>query len=420
MLLLFEDEGAALLRPPADLTPAHELVIGRETILERVRRLLRHDGEVASLVRPHLVPKAGDSEAPPLRGADEGVLAVNSRWVMGEGEARLALSLDAGEALAAPDGTVLCARLRAEEADSALSPERGGVSGVSEALHASAESVRVLEGAKLISYPWNLLRAALEALREPVSVEGSSRVPESVRVLGNPKMLSLGEGVEFEGPAVLDVRGGPIHISDGVTVGPHVSLSGPLHVGPRSAILPGAQVSNSYVGPVCKVGGELADSVVLGYSNKAHYGYVGHSYVGRWVNVGAGTATSDLKNTYGEIRKTVGGRRLGTGTIKLGSFVGDHAKTAIGAMLYTGLFAGAASHLHGFVLEDVPPFTIYAVTLGWGKVELGLESAIRTYERMAARRSVQPSEGEEQSMRLLFELTRKERDEAGVRRGRIR
>ncbi|HDI86497.1 MAG TPA: hypothetical protein ENF83_03730, partial [Candidatus Korarchaeota archaeon] len=172
MLLLFEDEGAALLRPPADLTPVHELVIGRETILERVRRLLRHDGEVASLVRPHLVPKARDSKAPPLRGADEGVLAVNSRWVMGAEEARLALLLDVGEALAAPDGTVLCARLRAEEAESTLSPERGWVSGVSEALHGSAESVRVLEGARLISYPWDLLRAALEALREPVSVEG--------------------------------------------------------------------------------------------------------------------------------------------------------------------------------------------------------------------------------------------------------
>ncbi len=420
MLLLFEDEGAALLRPPADLTPVHELVIGRETILQRVRRLLRYEGEVASLVRPHLVPKARDSEAPPLGGAEEEVLAVNSRWVIGEDEARLALSLDAGEALAAPNGAVLCARLRPREVDEVLPPGRGGVSGVSQALHASAERVRVLEGAELISHPWDLLHAALEALREPVRAEGSARVPDRVRVLGNPGMLSMGEGVEFEGPAVLDARGGPIHLSEGVTVGPHVTLSGPLHVGPGSVILPGAQVSNSYVGPVCKVGGELADSVVLGYSNKAHYGYVGHSYVGRWVNVGAGTATSDLKNTYGEIRKTVGGRRIGTGTIKLGSFLGDHAKTAIGAMLYTGLFAGAASHLHGFVLEDVPPFTIYAVTLGWGKVELELESAIRTYERMAARRSVRPSEGEEQSMRLLFELTRGERDGAGVKRGRIR
>jgi len=420
LLLLLEDEGAELLRPASDLTPVHDLVIGREKISERAKRLLKPSG-LAALVRPHLTPKVRDSEIPPFEGAEEDVLILNSRWLIGESEARLLLSLDKGEALASSDGTILGVRLDRSVADQMASwGIKGDMAGITEAVHALAETVRVVQAPRTIKYPWELLKASLEALREEPRESGPASLPSGVKVLGDPRRVTLSDDVEFEGPGVIDARRGPVYLGRDVVIGAHTTLVGPLHVERNSTIFPCAYISNSYVGPVCKIGGEFADSVVLGYSNKAHYGYVGHSYVGRWVNVGAGTATSDLKNTYGEIRKVVAGQRIGTGEIKLGSFIGDHAKTAIGAMLYTGLFAGAASHLHGFVLEDVPPFTIYAESLGWGKVELELESAIRTYERMAARRSVEPSSGEEESMRLLFELTREERRRAGVEVRRLR
>ena len=420
LLLLLEDEGAELLRPASDLTPVHDLVIGREKISERAERLLE-PSEMAALVRPHLRPKVRDSEVPPFEGAEEDVLILNSRWVIGQTEARLLLGLDKGEALASSEGTILGVRLDRSMADQIASWElKRDMAGVTNAVHALAETVKVVQAPRIVKYPWELLKASLEALEEGPAEGGVKSPPSGVRVLGDPKRVTLSEGVEFEGPCVIDARQGPVHLGQDVVVGAHATLVGPLHIEGGSTVFPCAYISNSYIGPVCKIGGEFADSVVLGYSNKAHYGYVGHSYVGRWVNIGAGTATSDLKNTYGEIRKVVAGQRIGTGEIKLGSFIGDHAKTAIGAMLYTGLFAGAASHLHGFVLEDVPPFTIYAETLGWGKVELELESAIRTYERMAARRSVEPSRGEEESMRLLFEITRDERRRAGVEVRRVR
>jgi hypothetical protein len=100
-------------------------------------------------------------------------------------------------------------------------------------------------------------------------------------------------------------------------------------------------------GPVCKLRGEIADSVFVGYANKAHDGYLGHALVGRWVNLGAGTTNSDLKNSYGNVRVQLPHERVSTNLMKVGVFLGDHVKTGIGTLLTTGGVVGAGSNVFG-------------------------------------------------------------------------
>jgi len=139
---------------------------------------------------------------------------------------------------------------------------------------------------------------------------------------------------------------------------------------------------------VCKVRGEISGSLVLGHSNKGHTGFVGSSYIGKWVNLGAGTTTSNLKNTYGPVQMWTPSGMRDTGLQFLGSLIGDHAKTGIGLMLTTGAVIGAGANIFGAggALKRVPPFA-------WGDGEpyarYGLEKFVEVAERMMARRHVE-------------------------------
>src|SRR5207302_11447268 len=149
----------------------------------------------------------------------------------------------------------------------------------------------------------------------------------------------------------------------GVEVRTGTRLEGPLWVGANTHVL-GGPIRASAIGPHCRVRGELAGCVFLGYANKAHDGFVGHSVIGRWANLGAGTITSNLKNTYGAVRLDVAGAAIDTGLTNLGSLIGDHVKTANGSLLATGTVIGGGPHAFGAVrpLKYVPP-------LAWGVVE---------------------------------------------------
>lgn len=170
-------------------------------------------------------------------------------------------------------------------------------------------------------------------------------IPSGVAVLGDPSRVRLADAL-VEPHVVLDVRGGPIVLERGVEVRAFTRLAGPLYVGEGSRLLGGA-IGASAIGPRCFVHGELTSSLFLGYANKSHDGFVGHSVVGRWVNLGAGTVTSNLKNTYGPVRLTLDGERVETGLTNLGSLIGDHAKTAIGTMLPTGCVVGPGASVFG-------------------------------------------------------------------------
>jgi UDP-N-acetylglucosamine diphosphorylase/glucosamine-1-phosphate N-acetyltransferase len=170
-------------------------------------------------------------------------------------------------------------------------------------------------------------------------------------------VLVLTGEATVEPHVVFDVRNGPIMLAPGVEVRAFSRLVGPLAVARDTRIM-GGQVSGSAIGPRCVVHGEVSTSVFLGYANKSHDGFLGHAVVGRWVNLGAGTINSNLKNTYGPVRVTLGGQRFETGLTFMGSLIGDHVKTAIGTMLPTGCVIGVGANLFGSTrpAPEVPPF----------------------------------------------------------------
>lgn len=224
---------------------------------------------------------------------------------------------------------------------------------------------------------------------------GSSQLPDGVFHWGSHAVV-LGDGARLEPGCALDTSEGPIWIDRGATVRAFTRLAGPSYVGPGSTILGGA-VGPVSTGPVCRIRGEIAESVCLGYTNKQHDGHIGHAYLGRWVNLGAETTNSDLKNNYGTVGLWTPRGEEDTGAIKMGCLLGDHVKTGIGLLLNTGTVVGAGSNLWEALLPPrfVPPFS-------WGHgsdlVEYRLDKFLQVAERAMARRQVALSD----SMRALL------------------
>ncbi len=223
---------------------------------------------------------------------------------------------------------------------------------------APTEADAVTLRGSFLEHPWDLV-ARNEAR---IAADVPALWPEDSRVDGVFRLgkhaVSLGEGAEIEPGVHLDLRGGPVRLGDGVRVEGPARLVGPLFVGTDSTIL-GGSVGTSSIGRTCLVRGEVAHSVVLGFVNKAHDGYLGHALVGRWVNLGAFTTNSDLKNNYRPVRMWTPEGEKDTGMLKVGCFLGDHVKTGIGTVLNTGTIVGAGTNLFGGVMPPtvVPPFS---------------------------------------------------------------
>ena len=165
---------------------------------------------------------------------------------------------------------------------------------------------------------------------------------------------------------------------------------------------------------VCKIGGEIEDSIFHGYSNKQHYGFIGHAYIGEWVNLGAGTSNSDLKDTYGTIKYKIGGTVIDSGEQFFGCVIGDNTKSSIGTLIYTGKKIGFAAHIYGIITDDIPSFCIWAKSLNASPSELFLDSAISIYSRAAERRGVTLTKEYANLMKSIFEFTKDERKGLGI------
>jgi UDP-N-acetylglucosamine diphosphorylase/glucosamine-1-phosphate N-acetyltransferase len=224
-------------------------------------------------------------------------------------------------------------------------------------------------------------------------------VPEGSLVLGDPAhLICLGAAVE---PGVVfDLRQGAVVLDQGSEVRSGTRLEGPIYVGPGTKVL-GGFLRASVFGPECRVRGEISVSVFLGFANKSHDGFVGHSVIGQWVNLGAGTTTSNLKNTYGPVRLEIDGHRIETGRLNLGSLIGDHAKTAIGTMLATGTVISAGANVFGPATPPkfVPPFA-WGCT---GSERMSEDGFLRVAERVMGRRNVVFSVDRRESLRRAYQ-----------------
>jgi UDP-N-acetylglucosamine diphosphorylase/glucosamine-1-phosphate N-acetyltransferase len=225
----------------------------------------------------------------------------------------------------------------------------------------------------------------------PVIVQGPSPRPELAHI--PPAVI--------EEHVVLDATAGPIMIESGVHVRSFTRITGPCRIGRNSTIV-GGDVTGCSIGPVCKIRGEISSSIVLGYSNKGHEGFVGHSYLGRWVNLGAGTTTSNLKNTYGPVALWTPKGLRGTGMQFLGTLFGDHVKTGIGTLLTTGTVLGAAANVYG---SHMPPKAV--APFAWGEGEpydtYRLDKFLSSAETIMARRHMALSDRAKRQLAAAFD-----------------
>ena len=227
-------------------------------------------------------------------------------------------------------------------------------------------------------------------------------VTEAVHLL-NPSRIHVGEGSTIKPGAVMNAEDGPIIIGENVTILSGTYLHGPLIIGDNCLVKAGAKIyGNTTVGPGCKIGGEITASVFQSWSNKQHDGFIGHAYIGEWVNLGADTNNSDLKNNYSTIKVTVNGRVVDTGQLFVGLFLGDHSKTGINTMFNTGTSVGPASSIvgYGFPPKVIPPFS-WVIN---GNIRtLLFEKFLETARVVKKRRGQSLSSVEEQCFRRLFD-----------------
>jgi UDP-N-acetylglucosamine diphosphorylase/glucosamine-1-phosphate N-acetyltransferase len=266
--------------------------------------------------------------------------------------------------------------------------------------------------ARLICRPWDLVRLNGSEIARDFNLLGGavmeSAPPSGVYLIGEDRMR-IGRAAKLGPGVVIDASEGPVSIGAEVSVMANASLQGPLHVGRGSVVKMGAKIyGETTIGPVCKVGGEVGESIIQGYANKQHDGFVGHSYLGEWVNLGAGTETSDMKNNYSAVRVGPPGREIDTGDLFVGLFMGDHSKCGIGTVFNTGSMVGVCCNVFG---ADYPPK--YVPSFSWGGsggfVEHDLEKAIRTAATAMARRDRKLSPDGETVLRKIHEITADER-----------
>jgi glucose-1-phosphate thymidylyltransferase len=256
----------------------------------------------------------------------------------------------------------------------------------------------------LLDYPFDIVRHLA-----PIFPANIQRLIEEGEFTQIAPGVFGGKDLRIAPSVVFNTEKGPVVLADGVEVMDFTYFRGPAYVGPNSRITERSSVKDSVsIGHTCKVGGEIETSIVEAYSNKQHHGFLGHSYVGSWVNLGAGTSNSDLKNTYGEIRIDLDGRRVDTGMQFFGCVIGDYAKSAINTSIFTGKFIGVASMLYGYVGHNVPSFCNYAKSFGQ-VTEAGLEQTITTQKRMFERRGVEQTDDDIALLTAVYALTRGDR-----------
>jgi UDP-N-acetylglucosamine diphosphorylase/glucosamine-1-phosphate N-acetyltransferase len=420
IIALFEDETYENLLPIAYTRPVYECRTGMYTLRERIEKSYPNS-KLICFTRPYLAPTIKNRFSLTVnnpKAIDEDILLINGALILEEEtkhfiEKKQVLNTlyKQNERLAYAHLSKDTAREHANELCKPLT---------SQSIKKLARKCKQIEtkNLPLLTYPWDFINRNGELIREDYTALGNKQsegtIDPKAAVYGKETDLYVGRGSFIEAHVTLDVRDGPIYIGNDTKIHAGSRITGPTYIGDKVIIPTGLIREGCTIGPVCRIGGELEETIIQGYTNKYHLGFIGHAYIGEWINMGAATTNSDLKNTYGNVQVSTRSKNVDTGSTKVGCFIGDHAKTSIGTQIYTGKKIGVASQAHGFIAKDIPSFTIWPETLGAKPVELYLKSAIETQKRAMKRRNVEQTKEDAELMKKLFELTANERKKARI------
>ena len=409
-LCLFEDTLAKNFLPLTALRPVYDLRCGMLSMRQRIVGCLRPSA-LTLLTRNYLEPLVSEQN-PGVKvnalGADS-FLLINGRCIMSP-EAAKTLKKGGDDCVFIAAGEVAAARLGAgTRSRLALASTENGMD---VSLLMSLPHVEL--DVSMVRYPWDLVHVDESVYENDFrlltrrGVNRKGDIHPSAVLLGK-KNIHIGEKSRVDPGVVIMAEQGGVFIDGGVRVWPNVVIEGPCHIGEGTVIKSGARIyGHTSIGPVCKVGGEVEHSILHARANKQHDGFLGHSYLGEWVNLGAGTSTSNLKNTYGNIRMNIGGAMVDTGKMFLGLVSGDHVKTGINMSIDTGTFIGTASALYG---SKLPPKTVPSFTWGDGDnlTEYPYDKAVSVASKVMARRGIQMSAAYSEAFRSVFTATEHER-----------
>ena len=253
-----------------------------------------------------------------------------------------------------------------------------------------------------INYLWDVFKYIGEQIKFDFSLfkNYNNTIDSQIAIKVNDKKIFTGENVVIKPGVVLDASNGPIIIDENVVLGSNSVLEGPLYIGRNSEISPMSLIrGNTSIGPFCKIGGEVVSSVFQGYSNKVHHGFIGHSYIGEWVNIGAGTNNSNLKNNYGEVKIFFDTKILNTELQFMGALIGDYTRIAIGTNLNTGIYIPIGANIFDYTFKQkkINPFS-------WGKDQIvSFDKFLETIKSMKKRRNKIVTEPEKKYLKYLYQ-----------------
>ncbi len=396
MICIYEGDGLERLSPLCDLRPAFDLRCGRFTLLDKHRRL--YPGEPFFLwVRDTVAGIAAEAH-PDCRvnvNPKQGRLFFSATAILDE-----PVSAKGREAVLLAGDEVVGFRVCAECVE-----KLGSIRGLRANL--AEEQVK----AKVLKWPWELVEMnAGELLREnevrsdkldarsQKSRTRTGRVERGAVVVGDRRKLRIEPGSRVWPGTVISTETGPVFLDRDAVVRPGSFVEGPCYIGPGT-LIDGARVRpGCSFGPQCRIGGEVEASVFQGYANKHHEGFIGHAFVGEWANLGALTTNSDLKNAYQPVQVSWQGKTIDTGLLKVGCFIGDHAKTAIGTLINTGTRMGTFTNWFepGLSPKEIPAFA-------WGsEAHWPLGHVLSNARKVMSRRGVEPSPAYESRLRALY------------------
>lgn len=360
IVLVDTQESFENLLPISYTRPVGDFRVGIQTIRTKWEAML--PGDYSYITVDYLQEKY---PAPPSLSND--LLFIAGNVVPNRRLAAEVASLKVGDALADSDGFVAF---------------RGSRQAFESFDFTSARSVEL--GVGRLHYVFDVFRlngaAICEDYERIVGDRESQPLHESVQVIG-PRVLPNGqpsvfieEGASIEG-VILNVKEGPIYIGKDAEVMEGSCLRGPLAICRNAHIRMGTRIyKDTTIGPWCKIGGEIDNSVLFSYSNKAHDGYLGNAVIGEWCNIGAGSTASNLKNDYSKIRIWNYRTRtfMRTNLQFCGLIMADHSKAGINTMFNTATVVGVGVNLHGtgFPRQFVPSFWAGSPEGGFTNVQL--------------------------------------------------
>lgn len=402
-LIVFEDEAYRSFYPLTHIRPVFFLRPGIRNIFEQIRDSFP-DYRPSLFCRPELGELVAEQVEVPVNEftghSGDQLLLINGRLRV-NAEFASALNKANRNAILLSNGAIAAVKvvdgLTAEEATDLKNGELGDF-----VARVRRRSETLELELPLYHYLWDMVGAIdaeiatdFEFLRKQINNDIESLVAAvkdgsiqrhfpGVHFIG-PEQIYLAPNLHLSPTTVIDASAGPVFLGSEVKIEPLSYIVGPCYIG-KGSMVTGGKISGCSIGAVCRVGGEVEETIIQGYTNKYHAGFLGHSYVGEWVNFGAMTTNSDLKNNYTPVKVAVNGKEIDTGSLKVGSFIGDFTKTAIGTLLNTGINIGISCNLVSDSLvvdKEIPDFTWYSMR---HKMEYSMAKALDTVERTMARR----------------------------------